>query len=288
MELPFDKTGSLHLGTAGDGDLRWAVADMAPVVEEARRARDLSPLAAIGLGQLLTGAALLSRFISKEPLRIVLEVRGDGPLGRIRAEADSLGRIRGLVQRPLARREEDHGPGAPELGTGTLRVMRQLDRKNYDSRVALVDGGVARNLAHFLDQSEQIRSAVVLGVLTRREGVAAGGGLIVEALPGADATLVRELERRFGDFPSVSAVLEREGPWGLLAQALGDLERQQLEERHLLLACDCDRDRFQQHLRALMLQEPELLEEGEDRLTVQCSFCGEDYAFTADELLTLM
>ena len=70
--MPFEKTGSMHLGTAGHGELRWAIADMAPVVEEARLQRDLSPTAAIGLGQMLTAAALLSRFISKKPLRIVL------------------------------------------------------------------------------------------------------------------------------------------------------------------------------------------------------------------------
>ncbi|MEE2775981.1 MAG: Hsp33 family molecular chaperone HslO [Acidobacteriota bacterium] len=278
----------MHLGTAGDGGLRWAVANMAPVVEQARLQRDLSPAAAIGLGQMLTAAALLSRFISKQPLRIVLDARGDGPLGRIRAEADSLGRVRGLVEHRRATAPGQEGQGSPDLGTGTLRVMRQLHHKNYDSRVALVGGGVARNIAHFLDQSEQIRSAVVLGVLAKPDGVAAGGGLIVEALPGADGTLIRKLEGRFAEFPSVSRVLEGEGPWGLLARALGDVERQQLEERHLLLACDCDRDRFQQHLRTLILHEHDLLEEGEDSLSVQCSFCGEDYVFGADELLTLM
>ena len=285
--MPFEKTGSMHLGTAGHGELRWAVADMAAVVEEARLQRDLSPTAAIGLGQMLTAAALLSRFISKKPLRIVLDACGDGPLGRIRAEADSLGRIRGLVEHRLA--AESDGPSAgPALGVGTLRVMRQLHQNNYDSRVALVEGGVARNIAHFLDQSEQIRSAVVLGVLAKPNGVAAGGGLIVQALPGADGAVVRQLEKRFGEFPSVSGVLESEGPWGLLSYALGNIQHQQLEERHLLLACDCDRDRFRQHLRTLMMQEGNLFDEGEDELSVQCSFCGEDYAFGSDELLTLM
>ena len=61
-----------------------------------------------------------------------------------------------------------------------------MKTRNYESRVSLVEGGVASNVVHFLEQSEQIRSAVMLGVLARPAGVVAGGGLIVEALPGAD------------------------------------------------------------------------------------------------------
>ena len=216
--------GRLHVGTAASGDLRWALADLTPLVEEARLLRDLSPLAAIGFGQLLTAAVLLTRLVSKDPLRLVLEVRGDGPLGHVRAEADTHGRVRGLVERNLAERARapivagGDGAGAerasPDLGTGTLRVVRQMRKQNYESRVSLVEGGVARNVVHFLEQSEQIRSAVMLGVLTRPAGVVVGGGLIVEALPGADRALVRGLEARIAQLPSISGLLEDGGPWG--------------------------------------------------------------------------
>lgn len=282
-----ETTGTLHLGTAGEGELRWALTDLTPLIEEARIDRDLSPLAAIGLGQMLSAAALLSRFISKQPMRVVLDARGDGPLGRVRAEADSLGRVRGLVERRLASRADEEERGTPDLGAGTLRVVRQLPQRNYESRVNLVGGGVARNVAHFLDQSEQIRSAVVLGVLARPEGVVAAGGLVVEALPGTDPALVHQLEARFAEFPSVGGVLDRRGAWGLLDEALGALEREPLEERHLVRACDCDRERFLRHLRRLAQQDPLLIEEQESEIAVQCSFCGADYAFQLDELRSL-
>jgi molecular chaperone Hsp33 len=284
---PSEQTGTLHVGTAGEGDLRWALCDLTPLAEKARTHRDLSPLAAIGLGQMLTAAALLSRFLSKQPMRVVLDAAGDGPLGRIRAEADSLGRIRGLVAQHHARSPREADSGTPQLGNGSFRVVRQLHHRNYESRVALVGGGVARNVTHFLDQSEQIRSAVVLGVQARARGVVAAGGLVVEALPGADIALIRQLEARFASFPAAGQLLEQEGAWGLLDRALGELERESLEERHLLLTCDCDRDRFRQHLRLLLQQEQDLLEDDEPSLSVQCSFCGESYEFHADELQTL-
>jgi molecular chaperone Hsp33 len=287
MTVPLaDFVGTLCVGTAARGDLRWALADLTPLVEEARVQRDLSPLAAIGLGQLLTAAVLLTRLVSKEPLRLVLEVRGDGPLGRVRAEADTHGRVRGLVERRLAERPSGKPTGTPELGLGTLRVVRQQRKKNYESRVSLVEGGVARNVAHFLEQSEQIHSAVLLGVLARPQGVVAGGGLIVEALPGADPDLVRRLEARIPGIPSVSAVLEGGGPWALLDSALGKVEREMLEERHLVLTCDCDRERFRGHLRALVARDPSILGD-DDEMDVQCSFCGAEYKFPADDLRTL-
>ena len=278
--------GKLHVGTAANGDLRWALADLTPLVEEARVLRDLSPLAAIGLGQLLTAAVLLTRLVSKDPLRLVLEVRGDGPLGRLRAEADTIGRVRGLVEQRLAQRPAGDERTTPELGTGTFRVVRQMKTRNYESRVSLVDGGVASNVVHFLEQSEQIRSAVMLGVLARPAGVVAGGGLIVEALPGADPLLVRRLEERIPNLPSVSGLLEDGGAWSLLDHALGEVERETLEERQLILTCDCDRERFRGHLRALAARDPSILGDDEE-VEVQCNFCGAEYRFPVDELLTL-
>src|SRR3954452_22198515 len=75
--------GRLELGMAGGGALRWAVADVTDVVEEARERLDLSPVASAALGRCLAGAALLLRLSTKTPTRLVLEIRGDGPLGRV-------------------------------------------------------------------------------------------------------------------------------------------------------------------------------------------------------------
>ena len=166
---PNDIVGTLHVGTAANGDLRWALADMTPLVEEMRILRDLSPLAAIGLGQLLTAAVLLTRLVSKDPLRLVLEVRGDGPLGHVRAEADTLGRVRGLVERRLAERPPATSGHSRARHSARCAWCASMRTTNYESRVSLVDGGVARNVVHFLEQSEQIRSAVMLGVLARPE-----------------------------------------------------------------------------------------------------------------------
>ncbi len=279
-------TATLHVGTAAQGRLRWALTDLTPLVEEARLLRDLSPLAAIGLGQLLSASVLLTRLISKEPLRLAIEVNGSGPLGRVRAEADTQGRVRGLVERRRAERGDEAERGAPRLGEGSLRILRQLPSHNHDSRVSLVEGGVAQNIAHFLEQSEQIRSAVLLGVMARSTGVVAGGGLIVEALPGADSALIRRIEERIDKIPSVASLLEGEGAWGLLGSTLGEVEYKSSEQRQLILDCECSPERFRLQIRALLRQDPTIL--GDDEKTeVQCQFCGAEYAFATEELLPI-
>ena len=273
--------GSLRLGHAAASQLRWVLADVHPLIETIRVGRDLSPLAAIGLGQMLAAAAMLTRLTAKRPLRMLLEASGTGPLGRVRAEADTLGHLRGMVEQRLAS-EGSTNKGIPQLGTGILRVVRQSDKQSYESKVELVGGGVARNVANFLDTSEQIRSAVLLGVQARRRGIVAGGGLIVQALPDADPTILATLEAKLDELPGASQLLEEGGPQGLLEAALGELEPEELHVAPLILSCDCDRERFGSHIRSLAETEPDLVADKETH--VQCSFCGAEYAFAATEL----
>src|SRR4029078_3915005 len=70
------------------------------------------------------------------------------------------------------------------VGRGILQVLREYaGGGRYHSQVELVCGEIGAALAHYLRQSEQTPSAVLVGVLTRHEGVAAAGGLLVAALP---------------------------------------------------------------------------------------------------------
>src|SRR5688572_18513595 len=180
--------GVLQAGTARAGEVRWVATDITGPLEFIRQRRDLSPVAAAALGRSLAGAAMLLRLSTKTPQRLVLEIRGDGPLRKVMAEADPEGNLRGLVSDP----QVDVPPYADgklavgtAIGSGILQVLREYPGGRYHSQVELVSGEIGADLAHYLLQSEQTSSAVLVGVLTRPGGVAAAGGLIVETLPGA-------------------------------------------------------------------------------------------------------
>ncbi|MCB1033934.1 MAG: Hsp33 family molecular chaperone HslO [Acidobacteria bacterium] len=284
--------GRLRLGLAARGELRWAVIDLGEVVETLRERRDLSPVAAVTLGQMLAGAALLHRMQLKTPVRLILEARGDGPLGRVTAEADHRGHVRGSVTSPRAvvEGEGDDLDVMAALGRGILTVRRQMPSRTYESQVPLVEGGgISQQLSFYLEQSEQTASAVLLGVLARPTGIAAAGGMILEALPGTDDDLLKALEAKLKTFHRVSRTLEAEGIDGLLKAVLGELEQEVLEERDVVYSCSCDRERFRLQIAGLPLEDRTYILEseesgGRDTVEVECNYCGAQYSFSIEEL----
>lgn len=289
-------TGSLELGLAGDGWLRYGVADLGAVVEEARRRRDLSPIAAAALGRSLSAAALLLRLSLKAPSRLVLEVRGDGPLGRVRAEASDDGTVRGTVGNP--RVDLPSGPGGKlavgrAVGSGILQVTRERavgeeggDPASYSSQVALVSGEIGLDVAHFLDQSEQTHSAVLLGVLTRPEGVTGAGGLIVEVLPGAPESVIATLEANLARVGGVSRMFEEGGHEGVLESVFAGLDVERLATKRLEHRCRCNRQRLFGHLALLPDDDIQTVLNDHGLVEAECLFCGARYTYTPDELRT--
>lgn len=279
--------GRLRAGVAGGGSLRWAAADITAVVETARARLDLSPVASAALGRALAAAALLLRLAAKTPARLVVEIAGDGPLGRVIAEADDQGSLRGMVGNRLA--DVPHTPEGKlavgrAVGKGLLRVIRERDGASYSSQVELVSGEIGEDLAHFLDQSEQVRSAVLLGVLGRPHGVAAAGGMIVEALPAASSAVLARLEANAAAAGGVSRLVESGGASGVLDTVLAGLDPEHRETRTLAYRCRCNRERLERHLAPLPYEELVALADGTGVIEAECAFCAERYRFLPEEL----
>lgn len=275
----------LRVGLAADGFLRWAAVDLTQTAEEARRRHDLSPVAAVALGQSLSAAALLLRFAMKTPSRLVLEALGDGPLGKLLAEADSEGRLRGRVDNP---RVETPSTGVSDvsaaMGEGILRVTRVHGQGQHTSHVKLEAGNLSLDLAHYLEQSEQIHSAVLLGVLPRPDGIGAAGGLIVEALPGAEEFHLRRLEANIAQLGSVAGVLGDQGVEQLTREVLEGFEIEVLSEHPQHYSCRCNREQLLEQLIGLAAEDFGSLFAAEPTCLAVCAFCNTEYVFERQEL----
>lgn len=278
--------GQLRLGVAARGDLRWAVVEMEQPVEEARRRLDLSPVAAVALGRALISATLLLRFTTKNPGRLLFEVRGDGPLGNIVAEVDDRGDLRGLVGEP---RLQTPPEGVEKIGwavgQGLLRVTQESSRGRYDSQVGLHSGEIGDDLAHYLEQSQQIRSAALLGVLPRPAGIAAAGGLLIEAFPGVPEETLVCLEENLGALPGVSSVLEADGIAGLLDRVLKGFDVDELERHPVRYRCRCQAETLVQQLHTLGSEQLADLANEKGDVVATCAFCNTRYEFPLHELL---
>ena len=230
----------------------------------------------------------------KDGETVELRLRGDGPLRSVLAMADSEGRARGTIGNPRAelplrdgRLDLERGLGAGQLAVTRLRpgLLRP-----YTGVVPIVSGGIAKDLALYLTESEQTPSAVGLGVLHADDGsIDAACGFVVQALPGAPEQSLARAERNVSALGRPAELLRsgvslRE----LLARLLDGLGSRLLDERVPAFHCGCDAERA---LRATALLGREDLDEAIAEgglLDVRCDFCGDRYAIDPAAALALL
>lgn len=263
-------------------------------VEDARIRHATSATATAALGRSLPAAALLSAGL-KDGQLVTLRVLGDGPAGGIITQADAAGRVRGYVMNPQA-----DLPATParklDVGglvgrKGTLHVTRDLGmRTPYYGSAPLVSGEIAEDLAAYFARSEQVPSAVALGVLVGRDlRVLAAGGLCVQALPGADPDVVAQVESRLRSLPPITdLVAAGQTPEQLMTAALDGLTSDGLATGPVTFTCQCNRQRVEEMLSVLGVDELESLLAQEGQAEVTCRFCGDRYVLNGDEMRALI
>lgn len=278
-------------GMAVDGHFRVIAAQTTTAVETAREILDLAPVAADALGRTMTGALLLARLLAKDVRNqyVTLRFEGNGPLGTVIADGTVAGHVRGYVANPVPQDALLNVERA--IGSGSLTVVRGTPPlgKPYTSQILLKGDGIANDLTRYLMRSEQIASAVLLGVLNRRDGVAAAGGMIIQAFPHATEEAIATIERCIQEAPPFSTLIEKMPIEDAVAAVLQGTRYKQIDEGHTVpvsYTCQCTRERALAPLALLGHDElEEMIEEGGTE--VVCQFCGRKYQFSPDELRTL-
>ncbi len=259
------------------------------LVEQARLRQDAWPTAAAALGRALTGGILLGALL-KTGQRLAVKIEGDGPLEKILVEADSNGAVRGYVAQPhvhLPPRDGKLDVAAAVGRTGLLTVRKDLRLKEpYTGIVNLVSGEIAEDLAFYLVESEQVPSALALGVFVAADGrVTAAGGFLIQTLPPVQEEVLERLIQRIQGLPPVTDLLRAgQTPEEVLAAIYGDLSYRILEKYAVAWQCSCSRERVARAL--LTLGGEDLLEmaaQGEASV-ITCEFCGQEYVFQPEEL----
>ena len=286
-------------GTAADGTIRCMAAVTTNLVAEAARRHDLWPTVAAALGRTLTGTLLLGSSL-KELDRLTVQIVSDGPIGGITAEANAHGQVRGYVRNP-----EAHAPYNEKgkfdvrrvVGNGMFYVTREsgydvgLYREPYRGSVPLASGEIAEDFAYYLMKSEQIPSAVILGVHLQPAApyVAAAGGLMIQMMPGADEKIIRTIEGAVNQMPQATIMI-REGsrPADLLRAALGDIEFVILDEKPVSFTCSCSYERVISMISSIDRAELESMLREDRGAVMTCHFCNETYRIDEAELESIM
>lgn len=282
------RRGMLIAGMAGGDWLRWVAVDTTGPLAEARELRDLSPVATTALGRALSGAALLFRHALRTPERLRVSVRGDGPLGEVVAEISD-DRFRGRVANPRLGNVhfgERRRRLSDAVGAGHVEVTRESSTRGFRTHSALVTGEIGSDLAHYLLQSEQTRSVLVVGELLTPDGIEAAGGYLIEALPGTPDEILTTLEANLAAAPAWSHSLAEDGLEAALGVVLAGFDFAARERDELAYRCGCDRESVLARLRSLPEADRLELQHASD-LTAECEYCGIGHAFEAQELVLL-
>lgn len=282
---------SLIRATTAEGLIRCMSAVTTNTVAEAARRHGTSGTVTAALGRTLTGALLLGAG-QKEFDRLTVQVECDGPVRGIMAETNAQGRVRGYVREPLADaplNAQGKFDVKAVVGGGMLYVTYEsgfdigLYREPYRGSVPIVSGEIGEDFAYYLAKSEQIPSAVMLGVLVRaRESgelyVEAAGGLMIQVMPGADSATVAAIEATVSRTPHTTALI-REGarPSDLLRTALGDVPFEVLEEREVGFGCTCSYERVVSLVSSIDGAELESMLREDRGASLTCHFCNETY-----------
>jgi molecular chaperone Hsp33 len=276
----------LKNGIAYKALVRFSVIDSTQIVRTATEKHRLSPISAVALGRLLTGAALMIPWLSeKETLTYIIE--GSNQIKYIASQAKSDGTVRGYVIPKIVEtmtNELGKFDLKNAIGKGTLKVVRDLNLKTpYVTPVELVSGEIAEDLAHYFAVSEQLPTAIALGVLVDKNGIKKAGGIVIQILdknlPESD---ILEIEKKFKEVTPISNFLENNTVEDVVKHIFGD-KIEKIEEREVEFKCNCSYQKAVESLKLLKVDElKEMLNEG--KAEVECKWCSTKYYIEKEDI----
>lgn len=274
-----------------DGFIRIYAVNSKNTTNEAQKIHSTSPVVTAALGRLVTAGMLMGAMQKDENIDLTLQIKGGGPAGLMIVVAKHDGYVKGYVENPLvdlplnSKGKLDVG-GA--VGTaGYLSVIKDLKLKEpYIGKVPLKTGEIGDDIAFYFAQSEQVPTAVALGVLVDKDlSVKASGGFIVQVMPDCDEFTLKRLEKAVSEVESVTKLLEDNiTSEELILKVMKDFDVEILESKEVGYRCDCSRERTEKAIKSLGKDEIKSILEDEGKAEVTCHFCNNAYVFERCDL----
>ncbi len=287
-----------------DGQFRGAFFNGTRLVNQMRAQHNLGILETMVLGQaMLCAAMMIPTMKGREHLTFRYDT--DGPAAGFSVEADSTGYVRGFllqnkipIEKPL-----ESWDLAPFFGEGTVTVSRIGEgmKAPQVGTTEIIYKNIAKDLAHYFLQSEQIHTAFNTSIQFDEKGrVVGAGGMFLQHVPGAggkskisaqtadsgaedkketEDVLIQKVENAFRAMPSI-------GKWfadgGDMEDVIYGLFREfkpaAVLNRKVEFNCPCSAEGFAEHIKHLPKSELEdILAHDKDPIEVACHTCGSVY-----------
>lgn len=278
---------------ANDSVRAFAISSTHLVAEARERHRTL-PVVTAALGRLLSAGAIMGCMMKGDKDIVTVSLKGDGPAGYITVTADSHGHVKGFPGNPnvdIPRKYAGKLDVGAAVGRGLLTVSYDLGLKEpYSGQVEIQTGEVAEDLAYYFTVSEQLPSAVGLGVMVDTDSsVKHAGGFIVQLLPDAPEDVIELLEKKLANLEPVTTMMEKGmTPEDMLTYIFEGVDIEFTERHDVEFYCDCSKEKVKRALAAISDKDlQDIVNDGED-IEVKCYFCNTAYKFSIADIKDIL
>lgn len=291
---PATETGALFSFLLAGKSIRGAILDGSALLRQTQEQQRLDQVEAFILGQALLACALMAAPLKGRD-EIGLRIDCTGPVKGLIAEATASGEVRGYLKSlPIPRPEHFNSLEATESllplwGEGFLTVTRYLEegRQPFSGSVKLQSGDIGAEVSRYYHSSEQIPTTLLLSLTPDEQGtIIAAGGVLLQALPGAEPGIFSLLQQRVTTLPPLGeALVKGQSASSWLLTHFSNHSPEILAEKQIILHCRCNEERMRRLLLHLALADLEdMRDNGPFPLQITCHFCNREYSFTQQQL----
>lgn len=264
------------------------------LVAEARERHKTLPVVTAALGRLLSAGAMMGCMMKGDKDIVTVSLKGDGPAGYITVTADSHGHVKGFPGNPnvdIPRKYAGKLDVGAAVGRGLLTVSYDLGLKEpYSGQVEIQTGEVAEDLAYYFTVSEQLPSAVGLGVMVDTDSsVKHAGGFIVQLLPDAPEDVIELLEKKLANLEPVTTMMEQGmTPEEMLLHIFEGVDIEFTERHDVEFYCDCSKEKVKRALAAISDKDLQDIVNDDEDIEVKCYFCNTAYKFSIADIKDIL
>lgn len=273
-------------GLIYNDNLTLSVLDTTEMVNKAIKIHNLTPLTAAALGRTLTVSTFMASNLKNDGDKLSVVVAGDGVGGKITVCGNGNLCMRGVIDNPEAtlplRADGKLDVGGCVGRNGRITVTKSMGLKEpYSGSSKLVTGEIAEDFTAYYAYSEQMPTAIALGVKIGKTGKCVGaGGVIIQALPFATEEDLVKAEDIMKNFSNISTLIEEKCAEGVLKEYFGDIDYREYNPEY---KCLCNRNYVKGILTSLGEKEVNDIIEKEGRVKVSCQFCNKEYVFGKED-----
>jgi molecular chaperone Hsp33 len=260
-----------------DKQVSLSVLETTELVNKAIKIHSLQPQAARLLGGLLNCCAYMAGCLKSDKGSISLTVKAADGDGAVSVSGDKDLHIRGYVD----------GTCEHSLMGGTLTVIKDDGFSiPFIGTCEIKTDDVSEILMQYFHQSEQIPTAVAVGVKLNDDGEClASGGVIMQLLPDTSDENMDKAENAMQEFVNAADVVETYGADGIIQKYFdGQIQKDGLYLYHPDYICNCSRKKIESVL--LPIGKADLLDiiKEQGKVSVHCHYCNTDYDFFKDDI----